>query len=220
MTIQEFHQEIRKYAAEINGRYFSPEEIDQSIYRSTMDLFMEELRNFESLRRISDSLGHFKSAVVLTKTQNVNTVTLPPDYVTMTDDPQGQVPGYDFRQVRMLTDHTWISQIQSENFGATEQYPYGRLAGQNLLQIEPMTIVNIAVYYLRKPKKNKFAYTVASDGMSFIFAPAGSTDVEWPEIGHSRILVKALGYLGIATRDQLQVQAQTVLENTTQPKDR
>ena len=207
--------------------YHTPEQIDDAINRASLDLFRQEEKKFEENQILSDTLKPFKvkkvfalvpSGLYTIPTDYVratnlaydsDTVTLPvsivkeaatfcdPDFVDTTPTPT--VIAKLEHRIDLLVDSEWVDRQSDKIVPPSEENPMARIE-DNTLQILPTTIAPI-LYYLKFPRKGKWAFTISGDSHSTIFDQANSTDLDWSEISHNEIIEKTMSLLGIPIRD-------------------
>lgn len=184
------------------GRYFPPEDIDISINLAVKDFYRQEYIHFEETQEITDTLGFFKAFVQ--PALSGGNADLPADFYHLTDI-EAVLSDSSKAPLHEVKDGAWSERKNTAGFLPTAKYPICRQFARKLECLPlPATdivgVLSVNMYYLRKPSEAKFNYSDA-DGYGYVFVPAGSVDVDWPEIDHPRILLKALGYLGIPTQN-------------------
>jgi hypothetical protein len=226
ILIDEIYTDLEFLINQGQSRYFSPEEKVEAINDASFDLFRQEEKKFEETQIITDTLRYFKIRQTFTVqpggayalpanyirstaiNYNVDTVTVTPiipaitatfcdpDYVEPVDpnalaDKEKEIP--------IVTDSEWANRLDSRALPVTEQYPICRIY-EGSFQVVPETVVPI-LYYLRKPVKAVWNYTISGDGSTPIYNAIGSVDLDWPEISKNEVLEKAMSILGVVLRD-------------------
>lgn len=215
MTIQQFHSRIRDYLNPGQGRYFTPATIDGAIQDAIDDFFRQDYKHFEETQEITDTLGYFKTPAQI-QVSNGN-IDLPADLHHVTDLEAVLSDGSKAPLIE-IKDGMWAQRKNSVGYPPTAAYPICRQFGRKLevLPVSGAVVVSsVNVLYLRKPATVKFNYTEAS-GYGFVFVAAGSVDPDWPSIDHTRLLMKALGYLGIPVDNRVALQAEQVKQISNQ----
>lgn len=212
MTVEEFHIDIRTTLNEGQGRYFSPLQIDSAINKGILDHFKDEYRMFEETQEITDTLGFFKS--YSQQTVASGQVTIPADFHHITEL-EAVLSDNTVKPLTLIKDGEWARKKDSKGFPANALYPVGR-QNSNKIDVLPLTATGIVgvskvnIYYLRKPAVAKFNFTEAGGNYGFVYNNSGSVQVDWPSIDHNRILLKALGYLGIPIQNQVVIQSEQI----------
>lgn len=211
MTIDQFHSAIRELMNPGQGRYFPPETIDIAINNSIKDFYRVDYVHFEETQEITDTLGFFK-AFAQSVVSNGN-IDLPGDFFHATDT-EAVLSDSTQAPLTMIKDGFWTIRKNSNGFPPTATYPIGRQFARKIevLPVVSLGVVGVAsinLHYLRKPAEVKFNYD-ESAGYGYVYVAAGSVDPDWPEIDHPRILMKALGYLGIPVQSQTLLQVEQI----------
>lgn len=76
-----------------------------------------------------------------------------------------------------------------------------RVHGNNIT-CDPISVTDLAVYYLVYPETAVYGYTVAPNGRDIIYEPSTTTDLNWKKTALSEIVSRALLYLGISLNEQ------------------
>ena len=83
----------------------------------------------------------------------------------------------------------------------TKEYPIATFLDNDIIQFYPQDIKSVWFTYLRYPKIPFWAYTIAPDGYP-TYNPAGSTDIELPEMCMDELAATLLNRIGISVREQ------------------
>lgn len=216
MSIKDLHEWIR-YMMRHSG-YVSHEKIDEALHRGSMDLFIDLYGNDKSYQAgrpvpptvygetifIHAGLEPFKDKHPFT------TTTSPGGLISMPDDCEIPLALHTFtfseklqkdvsRRVELLNEEEVIDRLDSQLAPISLYNPVALISDTNKIQLYPEQPQKGIVYYLRTPKKPKFAYTVV--GRSEVFDEENSQDLEWKEIFINRVVNKALAYLGLRLSD-------------------
>lgn len=198
------------------GRYFTPIQIDSAINKGVMDHFKDEYKIFEDTQEVTDTLGFFKAYSQVTV--SAGQVTIPDNFHHLTNT-EAVLSDASVKPLVLVRDGEWANKKNSKGFPATALYPVGRQNG-NKIDVLPLVpslspgdivgVVKVNLYYLRKPAVAKFNFTEAPNNYGFVYQDSGSTQVDWPSIDHNRILLKALGYLGIPIQNPTVIQSEQI----------
>jgi hypothetical protein len=213
MTIDQMHDNIRDLINPGQGRYFDPPTIDSAINMAVLDRFKEEYTRFEETQEITDTLGFFKSdPTPLSLTSGI--ATLPSDFVHLTDI-EAVINDGSVSPISIVNDASWSLKKDSAGFPPTALYPVGRQS-QKKIQVLPLPasgvhgVASIVIYYIRKPLDALYNYTIVDGGYGFAFNATGSRNVEWPDVDHNRIILKAIGYLGLPIQNQTKITSEEI----------
>lgn len=209
MTIEEFHIDVRRSLNPGQGRYFTPLEIDSAINKSILDHFKDDYKRYEETQEITDTLGFFKKFIQIDVVSG--SITFPDDFIH-TSEIEAVLSDSSTRPFVEIKDSSWSRRKNSKGFGPTPLFPMCRQY-ENKMEVLPISgpvvVSKVNLWYLRRPAVAKYNFDEVM-GYGFAYKDSGSVQVDWPEIDHSRILLKALGYLGIPTQNTMSIQAEQI----------
>ncbi len=200
MTIQEFHNSARQLMNIGQSQYYSPEDIDLQLNNSINSFYRQEYKHFEATQEISDTLGFYKKSTAPITLDGSLQADIPGDLHHLTGM-EGYLEDDSVVEIEVLTDGYWLKRKHSKGFGPSTIYPIGRQIGSLKVEALPVEIKKVKLYYLRKPVTAKNAYTIDPSGTGFVYNESGSTQVDYPSIGHTQIQDKMLSYFGLSLRD-------------------
>ena len=213
MTIQEMHDSIRSILNIGQSQYYSPEDIDMQINNAINDLFRMEFEHFESTQKISDKLGFFKKQHLGDLDEN-NQSDLPDDFYHMSMPTVEAIFESTSRPAKLLKTSKYLKRKSSSAFAPSEDYPIASLLGDNVIELLPKSANKVRLFYLRKPAKVKYGYSISGAGTGFVYDESSSTQPDWVEIDHPKIQAKTLTLLGVSLRDAaLANQERIIIQN-------
>lgn len=204
MDLQEIHNRIELIIAKDTGRYFSHEEIDDFLDMAQMDEFnlllgntrggtisagrsqgiYEELLPFENYKLMQN--GDRNTSI------GVNTYDLPTNllYITLITK--------DNYSIDLLDKHDISSRLDSEIIPPTATEPVAMFYNQGTvkrLRIFPSSVTNVDIFYLKRPDKPNFSYTL--NGRQVVYSAANSTQMEWNDRSIESIIKRACAKAGV-----------------------
>jgi hypothetical protein len=204
LDLQEIHDSFLSLINKYQGEYFPPETIDSWLDTAQMALFNDYYIQFAKSQRIVDALAPFKNKFVFT---NVTTpggiVTVPSDYFdairlsVVVQDTDGITK---IRPCPRLNDDELTARINSQIKPPTLMWPVCETIQNWNLQLYPNVPMAGTLSYLQRPKAPVFNYTTV--GGVIVYNQAGSTQMLWADKEIEGIILKALEYAGINTREQ------------------
>jgi hypothetical protein len=200
MTIKQFHDSARQLMNIGQHQYMPPEDIDLQLNNAITDTWRQEYKHFEATQEISDTLGFYKKISNPIVLDEFGQGDLPTDYYHITGA-EAIMDNDDRVECEFLKDGYFVKRKHSVDFGPSETYPIARQIGAKKIEALPGSVKSIVVYYLRKPATAKYGYVINPDGTTWTYSLATSTEVDWPEVGHTMIQDKMLGLLGLSLRD-------------------
>lgn len=223
MLIDKIYDFIRFLKNQGQSQYFSPEEvIGLAFNRASLDLFIDEHREFESNGRIGDNLRNFKVETDITK--NVDDKFLLPTgeetppiplYFAKTNIgslvTEGDPPVESEYRGRFFTDGEWIDANTSSLLPPEDKNMQARIANLEI-KVKPDTLTKIRLYYLTKPVEAVYAYDTVLGKITF--KEDGSVDPDWPITAHGPLIMRTIKYLGITLSDQVLIYAEDFIKQS------
>lgn len=193
-----FISDIHSFITFLTGKgqtgYHSPEEIDEAVHESSLNIFNQLVDQFEKTNAISDDLSPFMIGPFAITLNGSGQVTKPADYKHWIALTEGTA-GYPIDVV----DHGMLAGRRNDPL-CPPATGYAICAFYNtLIQFYPTTISNVKITYFKTPVKPEWAYTIVSD--RFVYNDTDSVDIEWKENRHPELRAKSLEYLGINLRE-------------------
>lgn len=171
--------------------YHTPEEIDRALNNASDDKFNSEKKVFEATGFISDNIRTFKTKATVSLTSGSG--ALPSDYSYRTGaSTTGNLP------VEILSEGEWVNKINDPIDPPSTTRPI--MAIRSTIDVLPITLTSVVLYYLKRPATMVFGYTV-TDGEN-VYNSGTSTNCDFPVDCHVDIVLRACVYLGIPLRDQ------------------
>lgn len=191
MTIKDMHDMIDTLKNEGQTGYHTPEEIDRALNNASDDKFNSEKKVFEATGFISDNIRTFKTKATVSLTSGSG--ALPSDYSYRTGaSTTGNLP------VEILSEGEWVNKINDPIDPPSTTRPI--MAIRSTIDVLPITLTSVVLYYLKRPATMVFGYTV-TDGEN-VYNSGTSTNCDFPVDCHVDIVLRACVYLGIPLRDQ------------------
>jgi hypothetical protein len=103
--------------------------------------------------------------------------------------------------VTVVTDAERWAYLQSSLRKPTKEYPICTFLNNDTIQFYPQNMKSVWFTYLRYPTAPFWAYTIAPDGYP-TYNPAGSIDIELPEMCMDELAATLLNRIGISVREQ------------------
>lgn len=192
MNVNEMHIILQDLSNIGQGRYVPAEEIDRALNNGSIDKFNEEKKAFEVNGFISNDLKNFKTRATITLTAGSGPLPANYDYRT-------NASTVDDLRIDIVPESEWVENINDPIDPPTLDKPI--VAIRTAVEVRPITLTSMYLYYLRVPITIVFGYTEDGDGNP-IYASGSSTDCDWPVSAHIDIVRRAAVYLGIPLSDQ------------------
>lgn len=216
MFVEELYNEIRLYNNQGQSQYFSPEEVMLALNRAQKDKYRAEFKVYEATQMVSDAMRNFKKTFDLSHTQD-KVFTIPPDYFNQTNissllpdpasTPEVPLPEIEYSG-KIYTDGEWLEAKESELLPPENEHIKARIIA-GFIEVLPITVTKIRLYYLIRPVDAVYAYDVIND--QIVFKEQGSVDPAWPETEFTDLIVRTLKYLGITQRDETDMAAEKLI---------
>jgi hypothetical protein len=216
MFVQKLYDEIRLYINQGQSQYFSPEEVIVALNRAQIDKYRKEFSQFEETQKVTDAMRNFKKTFDLSHTVE-KLFLLPPDYFNITNisaltpDPastqQNPLPELE-HSGKIYTDGEWLDALESELLPPEVEHLKARIITGHI-QVLPLTVTKIRLYYLKKPVDAVYAYDIVNDQISF--KEQGSVDPEYPETEFTDLILRTIKYLGIVMKDEVDMQSEKII---------
>jgi hypothetical protein len=97
----------------------------------------------------------------------------------------------------LLTPEEYMDRKNSSILAPDQENPIAKIENKKIY-IQPDEFIAIDLVHFREPAEFVYATTLAGDGRSETFNPAGSTDIEFGYEESEEIIKRALVYLGVA----------------------
>ena len=223
MRINEFHNNLRNLANIGQSQHLTPEDIDLHINNAVKDLFRQQYKHFEATQEISDTLGFYKVKSNPIDVDANGKIDLPSNYYHITGI-EGVMSDDSTTEVEVLSDAHWFKRKFSRAFAPSKIYPIARQIGASKLEALPLEnpgiigVKSIVVYYLRRPADAVYGYVPNTNGTGWAFEQSSSVEVDWPEIDHTRVQDKALGFIGVSLRDNTLIGNESVRKTQNEDK--
>lgn len=207
MDIGDLHTLLDFYLKKSLGGYVPPEQKDAAIDRAQIEYFEQIKPAYGTSDVLSDALVPFKEDWTFTNgTSTAGLLTFPSDYLhllsivsVVADDNGTHYIGVPIAQEDKIASKTNSQLIPNNVYN-----PFAVLKAGKTCQLYPPQPAAGYLYYLRKPAKPKFDYSLTNNRP--VYKPDTSTQLEWNEAATEKIIWITLGLLGINTQDQTAIQ--------------
>jgi len=108
------------------------------------------------------------------------------------------------KPIKFLGEDEILERLDSQILEPTTTDPVGEQLSPGEFQLYPQTTLTLTGYYLRKPLKPFFSYTMS--GRTVVYNAGSSVQLEWNESSINKILIKALQLAGVNLNDELVIQ--------------
>lgn len=194
MDIQKLHNDINALMGKDQSAYFPPTIIDAEIYKESNNIYNKLREQFEETQIISDKLRLFASSVSIDIVDGKGDITaLHP--IAVFDEQGNACSG--------ITTMAWALKSTDPLFGPSDTQPIYRI-WENKIWVLPTSKAKVTVEYLKAPIEPKFAFTIVND--KYVYDPANSVHVEFPDILMSDLVNRVAGNLGMQIRQGDMVQ--------------
>ncbi|HAD96402.1 MAG TPA: hypothetical protein DCG19_03290 [Cryomorphaceae bacterium] len=214
MTIQEVHQSILQQLNNVQWGHVSHELIDQALDEAQMTRFTNLYSDpqeypsgpnptpriaFGKTQKIEDELSPFIQEINFDKTQTSSGILqYPSDYqhfLSILVKNSSRIV-----RVKVMSENDLPMALSSQITTPTVARPVAIYNGKGRLQFFPEVPFEGRSYYLRRPTKPLFAYTL--NNRTVTYDPANSTDLEWLDSSQTVIIQEAIKWLSNHLRDQ------------------
>lgn len=211
MDLKVIHETIDFYLNKAQQGYITPEEKDLVLDRAQIVLLNQYHTNpklpaqaqanlLGESQRIDDALSLFKAQQDFLP---INTpggvITLQSDYLHLlslyTTTFNSSLGRNVYSGVQILNEEELIERLESQVIPVSSSDPVAIMRSLNRIQLFPEVGSTGRVYYIRRPNKPVFAYTM--NGRQVVYNLASSTQLEWRDIDVNNIISIALSYYGL-----------------------
>jgi hypothetical protein len=203
--------------------WHTPTERDQALHRASMDLFWVYCPIYGEDATAKKALDPFVTKFNILGGNSVGgLITLPSNFGHLLS---GVAVSYN-NQVNPATEQPYGSQYWPIEFVNDDELPFrlasqikpisgGRpvavSAGGGIIQLYPQAPNAGWITYLQIPTPPVYAYTTPGDPRVLVYNSAGSTQLQWNDSFVSKIIQKALVYLGVNMDDPAMIQLMSQL---------
>jgi len=217
LDLKIIHDIVRFYLNKEQGGWFAPEELDDLLDRAQWWFYSEQYDIYARTQKITDALSVFSTPFSYTSTAN-GVVSLPVDpkinpcYEHLLSihcqyyDNINQKTRY--RAIKIINEDELAGRLDAQILAPTLQHPVGVVttvegesAKLGTIQLYPEAEITGKGFYLRRPLKPKFVYTMT--GREITYNDNTSVQMEWNETSMNKIIIKALQIAGVNITDQM-----------------
>jgi hypothetical protein len=211
MDLKVIHETIDFYLNKAQQGYVTPEEKDLVLDRAQIVLLNQYHTNpkipsraqanlLGESQRIDDALSLFKAKYTFSNLQtDGGIIDLPANYLHLlalyTTTYNSSLGRNVYSGVQVLNEEELIERLESQVIPVSSSDPVAIMNSQNRIQLFPEVGSSGAVYYIRRPNRPVFAYTMS--GRTVVYNLAGSTQLEWRDMDVNNIISIALSYYGL-----------------------
>ena len=213
MDLKVAHDFIRYILQKERGGFISPEENDELLDRAQWWFYTDQFDAYAKSQKIEDSLSTFSTKFQFT-TPSTGLVQLPvnpavsPCYEHLlsvyVQYLQGTIIRY--KPIKLLSEDEIAERLNSQILAPTVTDPVGMQMLPGQVQLFPTAVLSGYGYYMKKPLKPFFDYTLGEDGRTITYLPSTSVQMEWNDSSMNKILVKAIQLAGVNIGNQSVVQ--------------
>lgn len=163
-------------------------------------------QQYQISQKITDDLRNFIKDVTINKASGY--FAIPADYAAFSslsykyilNDPDcGGNPTQIINYIEVVPDAELRVRLADNVIAPSLKYPVATYREAGIL-VYPKEINRIDLTYLRFPTVPVFGYTVTND--EYIYNPATSTQIDFPETLHSEFAVRIARYVGVNLREE------------------
>jgi hypothetical protein len=217
--LKDIHDFIILIEGKERGVFHPHPDIDKALDAAQMQVFTEYREYSRINKKLHNGLLPFKTGYNFSHaTSALGLINFPADYVApanSTDYVDVQTVTFDNTygtrkaDVRIVEQNELSNALQSQLRQPTVDYPIGIMQGggtyqKGTVQIFPMVPFAGTLYYLRRPQKPNYVFTMA--GRTETYDDVDSVQIEFTDTCIDKIIFKALSILGINLNDAQQVQ--------------
>lgn len=173
------------------------EQVNYYFSLANVDLFnyfygnLYDKEGAETQQLSQDALKPFKTSGDVSLTAGVG--SLPADYVHAIS-PACHTSDSTIYRVDIVTDKEWVARQSNSVTAPSTTYPIARIYGSSVA-VKPTTISTLTLHYYKRPTEPVYAATLSNGVMTY--ASGSSTQFDWDELFHPRLIKIILGYIGI-----------------------
>lgn len=199
--IERIHYFIDKLKPEGQSAKFSPEEKDEAVNFSMMDIFRDKIKMYDVDLDVKAALQNFE----VRKTYVAGDLTssgyaLPTNVQKITG--MGGIYGGVEYEMDILSEMEYRDRINSDLIPPIYKVPVCSIRA-GYIAVSPDGVLPV-LYYVRHPNKVKYNYTQeGSQGLDLVYNSTNSIHPEFPESLDFEIIKGSLKYLGVAIRDEI-----------------
>lgn len=213
MTIDDFHRFIYLIEGKDTDGFHSHSEIDDCLNRGQLDVFWHYAPLYGKDEEAKSACDPFRQIYMVTPGNSpAGQVSLPGGLPA--SDPRNyarllsgmaisfdNVRGVQFRDIDFVNDDELPKRLASQIKPVTYFWPIATTVGNGIIQLYPQQPNTAQFTYLAIPPPPKWAFT--GTGRNLVYSPSGSTQLMWNESFNTKIISKALFYLGINLDDEM-----------------
>ncbi len=202
-NINDIHNFIRFMVRKERGAFTTDAEIDALLDQGQLELFEEYIDLYARTQKIHDALSPFKKTAYLVSNSS-GTVSLPTDYLHLRNF--YTILASTINRVIFPEDDEYVEAVNSQLRPISTSYTIGIhetdvSSGDTVIILKPASTYQCMLHYFRRPAIPVFAYT--ESGRTITYDANNSTQLEWMDTSYiNKIILKALGYLGINLNEQ------------------
>lgn len=208
MLINELHTALNLLANQGQSRYFKPKDKDKAINDCAKSLYEDLVEEFQRTGQLADYLIPLEVEKDLSVKNGY--ADLPSDYGHHTAYAGLEIVDKEEIEsdAERCTSGEWNDAITSVIDPPRIDAPKIRFI-DNRIQVRPKNVSNIRLSYLKRLPEAKWAFTIASDGKSYIWDETNSIDTGFAKTAYTELLKRVVTYLGIPLKDGVLIQMAT-----------
>lgn len=224
MTIDDFHRFILFLEDKGQTTWHPPAQIDDCLHRSSLDLFWFYAPIYGEDETAKKALDPFRVLYQLTGGNTpAGAISLPSDptqpncfahllsgtavsFNNTINPATGQPFGTQYWPIEFVNDDDLPFRLASQIKPVSLARPIATTAGGGAIQLYPKVPNAGWITYLQLPTPPVYAYTTPVSPRVLVYNPVGSTQLQWNGSFDTKLIAKALVYLGINIDDDKMIQ--------------
>ncbi len=196
-NIAQIHTLFQYIERKQRGVFTTDPQIDMLLNQAQLEVYEYFFSLYGINQTVHDAINPFKVNYQFTSAAD-GTVTLPADYIHLLPN-VFTVTGSTINKVRFVNEDEWVDAITSQLRPVTLTTPIAKDYG-NGFNIQPQSLQIGFLTYMRLPAVPVYSYTQV--GRAITYDPNTSVQIEFADVYITKIMAKALGYLGINMSEQ------------------
>jgi hypothetical protein len=224
MNIDDYHRVILLLEDKGQTTWHPPDQIDDCIHRSQMDLYNYFAPLYGKDETAKKGLDPFVTKfIILGGNSTGGLINLPGDpsaspcfghllsgtavsFNNQINPSTGQPYGTQYWPIEFINDDELPFRLKSQIKPVSLDKPIATSAGSGVIQLWPQQPNSGWITYLRIPTPPKYAYTTPVNPRALVYDPTNSVQLVWNDSFATKIISRALIYLGVNIDDDKIIQ--------------
>jgi hypothetical protein len=208
MNIDNYHQFILYILNKEQTAWMTPAEIDNALHRSQMDAYDYYAPIYGTDETAKKALDPFLTTYFVTPANSpAGLVNLPANFGHLLGGDAisyDNVRGTQYWPIDFVNNDEFSTRIMSQLIPVTQARPIAKTVGAGVIQLYPQVPNTAQFPYLTIPVPPVAFYTQA--GRVLTYVPGSSTQLQWNDSFATKLIKRALYYMGINIEDQTLIQ--------------